>query len=67
MAFPRISYSDRGQGISVFSACYPSHPLDPQTSAVVLLSGSAWGKTLSAGPLSLAADDYAWIGYCDRR
>ena len=55
MVLSRIPYPDRGQGISVFSACCPSQPLDPQTSAAVLLSDSAWGETLSASQASVAA------------
>jgi hypothetical protein len=46
MAPSRVPYPDRGQGISFFSACCPSHPLDPQTSAAALLSDAAWCETL---------------------
>jgi hypothetical protein len=58
MAPSTIPYPDRGQGI-VFSACCPSHPLNPQTSAAVLLSDSVWVETLSASQASVAADEYA--------
>jgi hypothetical protein len=67
MARSRIPYPDRGQGISFFSACCPSHPLDPQTPAAVLLSDSAWCEALSASQASVTADDYACIGSYDRR
>jgi len=67
MALSRIPYPDRGQGISFCSACCPSHPLDPQTPAAVLLSDSAWCEALSASQASVAADDYAWGVCCDRR
>jgi hypothetical protein len=67
MAPSRIPYPDRGQGISVFSACCPSHPLDAQTSATVLLPNFAWGATLLARQASMAADGGAWVVCCDRR
>jgi hypothetical protein len=38
MAPSKIPYPDRGQGIPFFCACCPSHPLDLQTSASMLLA-----------------------------
>jgi hypothetical protein len=67
MAPLRIPYPDRGQGISFFSACCPSHPLIPQTSAAVLLSDSAWCEILSASQASVAADGYTGVVSCDGR
>jgi hypothetical protein len=61
MAPSRIPYPDHGQGISFFSACCPSHLLDPQTAAVVLVSDSAWRETLSARQASVTADVYACV------
>jgi hypothetical protein len=67
MAPSTIPYPSRGQGISFFAACCPSHPLDPQTSAAVLPSDSAWCETLPARQASLVADGDAWVVCCDRR
>jgi hypothetical protein len=65
MAPSRIPYPNHGQGISFFSACYPSDPLAPQTSAAASPPGSAVWETWLASQASLA-NDRAWVACCDR-
>lgn len=60
----RIPCLDHGRGIFL-SARYPSHPLDPQTSASS--PDAAWRDIFLASQPSSATDGHAWRVCCDRR